>query len=66
VLAILGVMKRVPAPIPAHYVLRYPAVAYNLIHSVNFVFGSKSDFKDKYQTRTRFELMTPGSDRVQI
>jgi len=36
-----GVINRVPAATPVHYVFYYPAVAHISTHSVNLAFGPK-------------------------
>ena len=65
VVALLGVINRVPATTPAHNVFCYSAVAHILTPSVNLVFRPKSGFKNKCRARAWFELVTWGSDRVQ-
>jgi len=64
VVAIFGVINRVPATTPAH-VFCYSAVAHILTPSVNLAFNPKSGFKNKCRALAGFELVTSGSDRVQ-
>ena len=45
VVVILGVINRVPAPIPEQNVFCYSAVAHILTPSVNLVFRPKSGYK---------------------
>jgi len=47
VVAIFGVINRVPATTPAHNVVCYSAVAHILTPSVNLAFRPKLDFKNK-------------------
>jgi len=39
VVAILGVINRLPVGTPVHYVFCYPAIAHVSTHSVNLAFG---------------------------
>jgi len=66
VVAIFGVINRVPATTPAH-VFCYFAVgscAY-LTPSVSLTFRPKSGFKNKYWARSGFGLVISGSGQVQ-
>jgi len=60
VVAIFGVINRVPATTPAHNVFCYSAVAHVLTPMVNLVFRPKSGFKNYCQARAGFELVTSG------
>jgi len=60
VVAIFGVINRVPATTPAHNLLCYSAVAHILTPLVNLAFRPKSDFKNKCRARAGFGL-GPGS-----
>jgi len=53
VVAIFGVINRVPAITPAHNLLSYSAVAPILTPLVNLAFRSKSGFKNKCRARAR-------------
>jgi len=55
VVAIFGVINRVPAPKP-HNVFRYSAVTHILTRSVNSVFRPTSGFKNKYRACAGFGL----------
>jgi len=57
-----GVINRVPAATPVHYVFYYPAVAHISTHSVNLAFGPKWGFK--IQCRARVGLVISASGRV--
>jgi len=65
VVAIFGVINRVPATTPAHNVFCYSAVAHILTPSVNLAFKPKSGFKNKCRARAVFGLVISGSGRVQ-
>ena len=65
VVAIFGVINRVPATTPAHKVFCYSAVAHILTPSVNLAFEPKSGFKNKCRARAGFGLVISGSGRVQ-
>ena len=54
--AIFGVINRVPAPTPAHNVFCYSAVAHLLTPSVNLAFKPNSRFKSKCRARAGFGL----------
>jgi len=56
VVAIFGVINRVPVTTPAHNVFCYSAVAHILTPSVNLAFRPKSGFKDKCRTPAGFRL----------
>jgi len=56
VVAIFGVINRVPATTPAHNVFCYSAVAHILTSSVNLAFRPKSGFKNKCRAPTVFGL----------
>jgi len=63
VVAIFGVINRVPATTSAHNVFCYSAVAHILTPSVNLAFRPKSGFKNKCRARAGFGLVFSG--RVQ-
>ena len=65
VVAIFGVINRVPATTPAHNVFCYSAVAHVLTPSVNLAFRPKSGFKNKFRARAGFGLLISDSGRVQ-
>jgi len=56
VVAIFGVINRVPATTPAHNLLCYSAVAHVLTLSVNLLFGPNSGFKNKCRAPAVFGL----------
>jgi len=56
VVAIFGVINRLPSTTPAHSVLCYSAVAHVLTPSENLAFGPKSGFKNKRRARAAFGL----------
>jgi len=56
VVAIFGVINRVPATTHAHNVFCYSAVAHILTLSVNLAFRPKPGFKNKCRTRAGFRL----------
>jgi len=60
VVAIFGVINRVPATTPAHNVFCYSAVAHIITPSVNVVFRPKSSFRNKFRAQAEFGL-GPGS-----
>ena len=60
VVAIFGVINRVPATALAHNVFCYSAVAHILTPSVNLACRPKPDFKNKCRARAGFGLR-PGS-----
>ena len=64
VVAIFGVINRVPAITPAHNVFCYSAVAHILTPSVNLAF--RLGFKNKCRARAGFGLVLSGSGWVQI
>ena len=66
VVAIFGVINRVPATTPAHNVFSYSVVAHILTSSVNVAFRLKSGFKNKYRALAGFGLVISGSGRVQV
>jgi len=66
VVAIFGVINRVPAATPAHNVFCYSAVAHILTPSVNLAFRPKSGFKDKYRARAGFGLVISVSGRSRL
>ena len=57
VVAILGVIKRVPATTPSNNVFCYSAVAHIVTPLVNLAFRSKSGFKNICRTRAGFSLV---------
>ena len=65
VVAIFGVIKRVPATTPANNVFCYSAVAHIVTPLVNLAFRPISGFKNKCRTRAGFRLVISGSGRVQ-
>jgi len=65
VVAIFGVINRVPAITPAHNVFCYSIVAHILTPSVNLAFRPKSGFKNKCRARAGFGLVISDSGRVQ-
>jgi len=65
VVAIFGVINRVPATTPAHNVFCYSAFAHILTPSVNLAFRPESGFKNKCRARAGFGLVIWGSGRVQ-
>jgi len=65
VVAIFGVINRVPASTHARNVFCYSAVAHILTPSVNLAFRPESAFKNKCRARARFGLVISGSGRVQ-
>jgi len=56
VVAILGVISRVPATTSSHNFFCYFAVAHILTHSANLAFGPKSCFKNKRRVAAGFGL----------
>jgi len=56
VVAIFGVINRVPATTPAHNVFCYSAVAHIVPPSENVAFGPKSGFKNKCRAQAGFGL----------
>jgi len=66
VVAILGVINRVPASTPAHNVFCYSAVAHIFTPLVTLAFGPKSGFKNKCLARAGFGIEISGSGRVQV
>jgi len=65
VVAILGVINRVPATTPAHNVFCYSAVAHIFTPLVALAFGPKSGFKNKCRIRAGIGIEISGSSRVQ-
>jgi len=65
VVAIFGVINRVPATTSTHNVFCFSAVAHILTPSVNLAFGPKSGFKNNCRARAGFGLVISGSGRVQ-
>jgi len=63
VVAIFGVINRIPATAPAHNAFCYSTVAHILTPSVNF--RPKSGFKNKCRALAGFRLAISGSGRVQ-
>ena len=58
VVAIFGVINRVPATTPAHNVFSYSAVAHVLTLSENSAFGPKLGFKNQCRARSVFGLQS--------
>jgi len=65
VVAIFGVINRVPATTTAQNVFCYSAVVHILTSSLNLAFRLKSGFKNKCRARAGFGLVISGSGRVQ-
>jgi len=65
VVAIFGVINRVPATTPAHNVFCYSAVGHILTPLVNLAFEPTWGFKNKCRTRAGFGLVISGSGWVQ-
>ena len=65
VVAILDVIKRVPATTPANNVFCYSAIEHIVTPLVNLASRPKSGFKNKFGTRAGFRLVISGSGRVQ-
>ena len=64
ILAIFGVINRIPATTPAYNVFCYSTVAHIWTSSINLAFRPKSGFKNKCQSRAVFGLAISGSGRV--
>jgi len=65
VVAIFGMINRVPAITPAYTFFCYSAVAHILTPSVNVAYRPKSGFKNKCRSRASFGLVISGSGRIQ-
>ena len=65
VIAIFGVINRVPATTHAHNVFCYSAVVHILTLSVNLAFRPKPGFKNKCRARAGFRFVISVLDRVQ-
>jgi len=66
VVAIFGVINRVPATAPAHSVFCYSAVAHIETRSETLAFRPKSGFKNKCRARAGFGLVISVSDHSRL
>jgi len=66
VVAIFGVINRVPATAPAHSVFCYSAVVHILTRSETLAFRPKSGFKNKCRAEAGLGLVTSVSGRSRL